>query len=62
VTHLIYTLPYANQENEMSYHHHHHWQNSPFRATAFLRKFSQFCPESDNPILTFLDFATINFL
>jgi hypothetical protein len=39
------------------HHHHHHWQNSPFWAIAFLRRFCHIC----HPIFTSFDFATIIF-
>jgi hypothetical protein len=45
----------------MSLFFHHHWQNRPFLAIAFLRRFCQICA-SDHPVFPSLDFATIIFL
>jgi hypothetical protein len=48
--------------------HHHRWQNSPFWAIAFLRRFCQIwpipamCHELEHAVFTYLDFATIYML
>ena len=40
------------------HHHHHHWHNSPFRAKAFFRSFSQLSLF----LAAFLQFLSPNFL
>jgi hypothetical protein len=63
-----YTAKFTNfshlciQTREISHYHHHHWQNSPFWAIAFIRKFCQSSLELDCSVFTSLDFATIIFL
>jgi hypothetical protein len=42
-------------------HRHHHWQNIPFRALTFPRRFYQPCLfrcELDHSVLNYLDFKT----
>jgi hypothetical protein len=49
--------PHRNEHWSTFIGYHHHWQNSPFWATAFLKRFCQICHLD----LTSLNFITIIF-
>jgi hypothetical protein len=52
---MLHTITLHSVRNHRHhYHHHHHWQNGPFWALAFLRRFCQI-----HPVFTSFDFATI---
>jgi hypothetical protein len=65
---MEYWISEINKQHNKKMNHHcrcRHWQNSPFWAIAFLRRFCQIClfhRELDYPVSTALDFATIQFL
>jgi hypothetical protein len=60
-----YILEFFFKTSRNIHHRHHHlWQNSPFWAITFLRRFFQTClfrRELDHPVFATLDLATVIF-